>query len=455
MSSSPSEHSVKTTSRWHVLWILPPIIIGVAVMVIAKNSRQTPAASEYTEPTRAVRFINAQEISLIPTAQGYGAVEPERRWSALAQVSGRIVETHPRLHNGENIPAGEVLLRIDPVDYELALAQTQAELTQLDREADNAAASLKIEKRNHNIALREMNRLKKLAKQGTASRSDADNAERTMLNTRTAVQNLENTLALIPSKRAVNEARIIQAERDLAHTTIIAPLNMRIDKLGVEKDQFATQNQVLFIGESIDRIEITAQVSISAIRNLFIGRKLTVTNMSTINRELQKNVGFHPVIELDLGDATAQWKAEFVRFSGDVDIETRTMGIVVAVDRPFSKVIPGYRPPLNKGMFVKVSLRGNPQDNTLIVPRNAVRGNKVYISDADNRLRHRTVELLYQQDDISVIKKGLQPGEKVVVTDLVPAVEGMLLLPTLDKTLQQRLKNKQAQTPEAEEGEQS
>jgi len=122
-----------------------------------------------------------------------------------------------------------------------------------------------------------------------------------------------------------------------------------------------------------------------------------------------------------------------------VDPETRTMGVVVAVDNPFEKVIPGYKPPLSKGMFVNVVMRGKKSMQRVLVPRSAVRANTVYVADEDNRLRRRSVKILFSQGDISVVEQGLEPGERVVVTDLVPAVDGMLLQVQLDEELNQSL----------------
>lgn len=115
------------------------------------------------------------------------------------------------------------------------------------------------------------------------------------------------------------------------------------------------------------------------------------------------------------------------------------MGVVVAVDDPFDKVIPGYKPPLSKGMFVNVVLSGKQSMQRVLVPRSAVRANTVYVVDENNRLRRRPVKILFSQDDISVIDEGLEPGERVVVSDLVPAVDGMLLQVQLDEDLNQSL----------------
>ncbi|MGB1109425.1 MAG: efflux RND transporter periplasmic adaptor subunit [Gammaproteobacteria bacterium] len=421
----------------------PQIVIGLAVLVFVVKSRQPPAKEAVAEPSVAVRVIEVPSVSLSPSAIGYGPVEPARVWKAVAQVSGRVVELHPRLKNGEIHPEGTVLARIDPTDYQLALAQAEAALAELDRQQANTRNSLSIERRNLTLAEREAKRIADLAKKGTTSRSDADAAERSMLNSRAAVQNLENNLALIPSQRAVQEAKVKQAQRDLEHTTLKAPFRLRVADLAVETDQFVGVGQGLFAGDSVDRVEIVAQLPISALRRLFVGRNLPGLRVDDMTGELIEKVGFHPTVRLDLGDVTASWEARFLRFSDAVDPATRTIGVVVAVDDPFGKVIPGQRPPLSKGMFVQVELRANPTPGRLVVPRSAVHRSNgesfLFIADKDNRLRRRDVSVLLAQDDIAAIDKGLQAGERVVVSDLVPAVKGMLLEPSIDEALADEL----------------
>ncbi|MEN8175482.1 MAG: efflux RND transporter periplasmic adaptor subunit [Pseudomonadota bacterium] len=420
-------------SRWRLLWILPPIAVGILVLMFMAGGRQPPAKVDHGETARAVRIIEAPRLDLVPTAEGYGAVQPARVWTAVAQAAGRIVEIHPQLREGEILPPGTVLIRVDPVDYELKLAQANAELAELAVQEENARASLDIEQRNLDVAQRELERLQKLASQGTASRSDADTAERAALSTRTAVQNMQNTLALIPTKRKLLEARMAQAERDLAHTVIRAPFNLRVANLKVEADQYVAKGQSLFEGDAVDRVEIKAQVAISSLRRLVIGRQLPVGDISRMNEHLPKLLGFRPVVRLDLGGHVAEWQAEFVRFSDAVDPDTRTMGVVVAVDKPFEKVRPGYRPPLSKGMFAQVILRGQAQEDRVVVPRAAIRDGTLYLVDEENRLRRQPVEVLFNQGSLSVIQQGVNPGDRVVLSDLVPAVDGMLLKPEMDE----------------------
>ena len=93
--------------KWHKLWIIPPIIIGIAVVMFMKGGKQPPAKIDAQEVSRHVRVISAPAVDLVPQAEGYGIVQPAQKWTAVAQVSGRIIETHSRLRNGEIIEQGD------------------------------------------------------------------------------------------------------------------------------------------------------------------------------------------------------------------------------------------------------------------------------------------------------------------------------------------------------------
>jgi len=429
-----------STSKWRRLWIVPPIVIGIAIFLIMAGGKQSPEKAERGEPTRFVRIIEVATTNFTPVAEGYGSVQPAKVWAAVSQVSGRVINMHPRLRNGGIITAGSELIRIDPDDYALKLTQAKNELAELNVQGDNAAASLEIEKRNLALAEKEFARKNKLANQGTVSKSSADETERSMLSSRTLVQNLQNTLSLLPIQRKLLESKITQAERDLADTRISAPFNMRVAGLAVEQQQFVSAGQTLFSGDSLERVEITARIAASSLKKLFIHQPAFPTDINLLNNSLASITGFKPTVKLDIGgDQLAEWEAEFVRISDSVDAQTQTIGIVVAVDKPMEKIIPGVRPPLSKGMFVQVSIAGHPQADSVVIPRSVIHNNKIYLVDDESRLQSRRITKLYDQQQFSVIDGSLKVGDKIVVSDLAPAVDGMLLHTEVDQALQNSL----------------
>ncbi len=102
---------------------------------------------------------------------------------------------------------------------------------------------------------------------------------------------------------------------------------------------------------------------------------------------------------------------------------------VVIVDNPYERPAPGTTPrfPLSKGTFCTVVIYGFPQVDRLVVPRQAIHDGVVYVVTADSRLEKREVVVDYHLDKFSILKSGLVPGETLVVSDIVPAIPGMLL----------------------------
>lgn len=424
----------------HRLLVIPPILIGVLLLVWLVGGRQPPEKVETTEAAYPVRVLDVAPMDLKPVATGYGPAAPAQVWSAVAQVSGRVIDMHPELRDGEVLTADTLLLRIDPADYELAVARAEASLAELDVQSDNANKSLALEQDSLVLAEKELARLQRLASKGSVSRSSVDEAERAVLSARNAVQGLKNTLALLPAQRQSLQAQLDQATLDLARTEIHAPMNMRVAALAVERDQYVGKGQTLFQGDAVERTEILAQFPISTLRNLFVGRAGMNWDVNQLNRRIADFAGFEPTVRLDMGGHIAEWPAAFVRFSDKVDSATRTVGIVVAVDDPLQKVIPGLRPPLSKGMFVQVRLQGRTQQDRLLVPRTAVRDGTVLLSDADDRLQRQAVDVLFYQGSLAVIGDGLTAGDRIVLSDIVPAVPGMLLEPQVDAAATEALR---------------
>lgn len=441
------------------LMILPPILLGGAVLAFLVTGREPPARTVAGETTQPVRTIAMEPLAFVPRAIGYGTVEPGTVWEAVAEIPGTVIERHPELERGQLIEAGTVILRLDPTDYELAVARIAAtldsiaaEMEELEARQANLRASLEIERRAVDLAERELARARQLLARGTASQSRVDEAEQTLLSQRQRVQELENELNLIPARRRVLEAnrqvnRVErdQAERDLARTDIAMPFDGRIAEVQVETAEYVAAGQVMAVADGIDVAEITAQVALVHMAPL-IPRDIDPSQLpAPALARLPERLGIAAEIRLDFGDRTARWPARLDRISETIDAETRTLGVIVQVDDPLRRAIPGQRPPLTKGMYVAVELQGEPRPGTFVVPRVALHRREgapplVYVVDEADRLAFRAVTPGPEQDDLVVIEDGLQAGDRVVVSDLVPAIEGMQLSPRRDEALAEALR---------------
>ncbi|OOZ37532.1 efflux RND transporter periplasmic adaptor subunit [Solemya velesiana gill symbiont] len=439
-----------TTRRWVTL---VPIIIGIAAIMFLKKNKMEPVQEPPAEKPRLVRVIPAPSVTIAPRATGHGTVQPGRTWEAVAQVKGRIVEKHHRLEKGAFIEADILILRIDPTDYELAIAQaeadiqaTQAQLNEQDAKDANTRASLKIEEAALVLNEKELQRKRKLVGKGGVSRSGLESQERSLLSQQQSVQSQKNTLNLIPTQKALLEAQLARhqatlatARRNLANTEIRMPFTGRIASINVEQEKYVREGEVLASADGMERAEIETQIPIDQMSSLFRTTTQATNILNLTELEGRNGIGLDARVDLREGALNASWEARFARISDTLDPKTRTVGVIVEVDQPYSGVEPGRRPPLFKGLFVEVTLSGKPRPDSLVVPRSALHDGRVYIANEENRLDIRKVEITLLQPEYAVIGSGLKAGERIVVTDLNPAIQGMLLDARDDKRSLERL----------------
>ncbi len=426
---------------------LPPILIAAAVLVIAIQAREVAERTPPRETATAVRVVVAPSVAVVPRVLGYGNVQPETVWEAVAEVDGRIVEVHPQLKKGAILPAGAVLLRIDPTKYRLAVSQiranmgaVEAKLAALAVKATNTRASLAIEERSLALGGKDLERKRSLLATKNISQAAVDQEERDLLAGQQNAQSLRNTLNLIPAERrtlaaelALYKAQLESARLDLARTTLTAPFDCRVAEVKVQRTQYANPGQVLAVIDGIDVSEVSAQVPMDKLMSIIGDAGDAAISPATAMTELPRLLGLTPLVRLRAGAYTVEWPARLARISDTVDPATRTVGVIVAVDDPYRQARPGRRPPLAKNMFVEVELRGRPRPGRVVVPRAALHDGRLLVADNDNRLSIRKVDIAFRQTNFAVVGTGLAAGERVVVSDLIPAVNGMLLAPEVDE----------------------
>ena len=434
------------------LLIIPPILIGVLVFMYMKSQKQPPQVIEVAEVSRQVRVVEAQEVAVIPRVHGFGAVVPSKEWVAIAQVSGEIIKIHRDLKKGSIIKAGTVLVTISPVDYELAITQadaniraTEAKITELDISRKNTQAVLDIEKQSLEIREGELARQEKLVQNGTVSRTSFDRDRRDTFVQRKKVQDLENALRLIPTQLAVqNEQREVyraqlqSARLNLQRTKIVLPFDARISEVNAEVAQFSQFGQTLAKADGVASAEIEAQIPIEkfmALLKAATGDEAFAGIDTKTLKNMNKELGIKITVSLNTGGRDIKWDARLARFSDTIDPKTRTIGVIAVVEGAYAQAVPGRRPPLAKGLFVEMEISARARGTQLIVPRQALNDSQLLVVGNNNRLEIRQVESGLVQGDFVVITSGLSKGEKIVVSDLSPAIKGMLLTLETDNAM--------------------
>ncbi len=434
------------------LAFVTPVALGALALFIMTKARTEPNRRPPEEQGRAVRVLTIAEHTATPRATGYGVVRSQREWKLVAEVSGRVVEFNDELEMWRILRKGEKLLKILPQAYRITatqqkatVANANAQLSELKAKERNTKASLKIAERSLELATKDFERAKQLFASGTVSETEVDDAERKMLNDKTSVQNLKNSLAEIPANRRALKAQADQyragvagAELDISRTDLLVPFDVRIRSVNVAPSELVTVGTTLAEGDGIGVAEIPAQLSIGSIPPLIRGaRPPSAVSTQSMSR-LPASDLLTATVRLESGQVSAQWNAQVDRFES-VDPETRTVGVVVTVDKPFDNARPGEQPPLVRGMYVEVELQGKPRPGCKAVPRAALHGKEVHLVNAEKRLEIRPVEVAFVQDTYACIRSGIEPGDELVLTRLVPAIDGMLLAPVADESATEAL----------------
>ena len=424
--------------RW---WFILPVLLGLSALVFMVKNKQPLSLVPELERSTPVEVYTVVERQLAPEIIAYGRARPKRAWQAVAEIEGRLIYKHPQLEQGQFLKAGTILARIDPLQYELQLAEAKAdlesvmsELSSLDVERDNTQLSLNIERRQLNLFEDELERKKSLLGKKLIASSSFDQEQRNLLSQRQKVLDLENRLRVIPlerevkgAKRKVQQAKLADAEIELSKTVISLPFDARIIEVSAELDQVVNKQQSLVTAHGLQAMEVESQVSIHDMRELIstIPAETVIDLGKTSPRQLLPETE----VVLNSGNSLIRWQGEVTRISGRVDQNTGTVGVIVEVQQDLTHLRPSQQGPLIDGMFVEVRSHGV-KKSLLAIPNQALHNGHVYLINDKQRLELRAVETLFSSGGWTAVKKGLVAGDRLVINVLIPVIEGILLAPT-------------------------
>lgn len=418
----------RLSKRWLVL---PPIALGAAIVAFAVLNKQPLQQRPPREIARSLPVAVVSADAVRPAVTAYGIAQPARVWRAVARVDGAVTKTHPALDAGQLVAAGETLLEIDRTDYELTVgrldAETdslQAQIDETEQQRENDEQTLKIEAKSLELANAELARFRRMRERGAVTQSEVDGQTRTVLQQARTVQSLKSSLALAPAKLArlraslaAAEKNLAEAERDLDRTVVTAPFDARVAEVSIEEGQYLAPNEPLFELHGTQRCEIEVRLAPDETQ------KLLPPSPGERGGSLSERLaGLPATVRVRSGDWTRQWEGEVVRIRELVDRRTRTLGLIVSVPDPSAG-----ETPLLEGTFAEVEIVGPPRTDVLTVPAAAFRQGAVYVVDDENRLRRRAASLAFRLGDRVAVRGDLAPGERVVVGDAAPSVEGSLV----------------------------
>jgi RND family efflux transporter MFP subunit len=375
--------------------ILVPIATVASALVVAVVlvvARPQAAPEIHPPPVPLVRAVTvrAEPLRLVVRAQGRAA--PRAEIDAAAEVAGKIVEVSPSLAAGGFFAAGEVLARIDPRDYELAVERAKADVAQ-------AEVAVAREEAEAEVAIREWRALREGSPPALVARGPQ--------------------LAEARARLAAARATLEQSRTDLERTAIRAPFAGRVRSENADVGQYVTR------GTTIARIYST---DVAEIRVPLPDHELAYVELPLARTGENGGTSATPeaIVSAEFAGATHEWRGTVVRTEGQIDPATQVLYAVVEVRDPYGLTSGGATAPLAVGMFVNVDVLGKTVESAYALPRAAMRGETtVLVVDDEDRLRFRPVEVLRREPERVIVSAGLRDGERVCISPLEVAVDGM------------------------------
>ena len=437
--------------RWLIL--LP--LFGFIILVILVISKPAPQLKNDIELAPLVEVEKATVRNLQMSIEGYGRAQSKESWQAVAEVSGRVIYRHPDLEKGKMLPAGTIALKIDPVDYQLKLAQAKSDLNSAIADADRITLnknkqtlSLELEKHQLNITEKEYKRKKGLLSKGSISQSSVDKELSNVFSQQEKVLDLETSLKLIPNdidvaqaRIQVNQSRLEEAERKLAKTNIAIPFNARITEVNAVLEQVINEKSVLLKANHIGAMEINAQFAITDMKRFI---RQTVDTPLSQGDEFPdiKRLKLQAGIKLYSGDAHLEWSGDVTRVSDSIDTQGNTVGLIVEMENDWNNFDPINNTPVMNDMFLEVKIMGRAKE-VLSIPTKAIHGKYIYIVDGDV-LRKKPVSILFESGRYTAIdtnaEGSISVNDLVITTDLLPAIDKMKVRTTMKQRKMEQVK---------------
>lgn len=369
--------------------ILPVAVLltaGVASWtVFALRPQPAPQASVAAIPEVRVLRVEPQTLRLNVFSQG--VVTPREEIDLVSEVAGKVVQMHPSLVAGGFFKSGELLLTIDPRDYDYAITAALASIAEAKR-----------------VLIAEQAQVEQAHSEWQA----LGEGEASELALR------KPQLAEAQAKLQAAQADLAKAQLNRSRCELRAPFAGRVLSKQAGVGQFLASGAVVARIYASDKAEV--RLPISSEQLAFLNLPLALP---------QTESGLWPKVTLtaELGGSQHQWLGQIVRSEAAVSEDSGQWYLVAQVNQPFQPI--ANRPPLLKGLFVHAEIEGAEQSDVYRLPRNAVSPTQtVKLVNADLQLEIRSVEVLRTDADFVVVKSGLQTGDRVIVSELPMAIAG-------------------------------
>jgi RND family efflux transporter MFP subunit len=382
-----------------LLQAVTPLVIlalGVLVVMLLVRTKPQPLREPREETGVLVEIEVAEARAHQVEVRASGTVTPARQVALTPEIAGRVVWVSDALVPGGRLEAGELMVRLDARDHELAVRQQLAEV-------DRARMELEIERGRGAVAEREW--------QLFADDGDGE---------------AEGALALRQPQLRTAEAAVAAAESGLERarlnvqrTRLHAPLNALVMDRSVDIGQYVgpTAPVATLVGTD----EFWVRVSIPA-------AQLDWIDVPGVGGVAEGEGARARVIER-VGSAARIREGRVIKLLGDVDPAGRMARVLVALEDPLGlREVGETVRPLLAGSYVEVEILAKQVASAVSLPRIALRdGDQVFVMDASERLEIRDATVAWRDRDTVLVVGGVRDGDRVVVSPVPAPSAGMKL----------------------------
>lgn len=390
--------------------ILTKTILSLLVLVLAAGVSywlySNKPKTHKVKPQRPVPMVKtiAVEAGRQPIIfEASGTVIPARKVALQSEVEGRVIEQNPELVPGGIVNRDDLIIQIEPLDYQLQISERQAEVT-------TAQYELEVEQGKQIIAGQEWQILEKELQSNQGSKNLA-----------LRKPHLQHSKARLEAAKSRLAASVLSEQR----TTIRAPFTGLVLEETVEKGQFVGKQSAIATLVATDTFWVRVSIPLSLLDRIRFPGKSGEKGSNV--KVIQENgyEGKHTVRE-----------GSVYKLLGDLDPKGRMARILITIQDPLNLQGQGTGPAVQKnqsekillGSFVKVRIDAGSIDDVYVIPRQALReGNRLWLINSEGVVSFREVKILWRRIDELLIDTNLVPEERIILSRLQSPVAGMIV----------------------------
>jgi len=395
MSSSAVSNNNKKSKRMVPLrYVLTPfaiifvaiLIVGILGAIAPKPAKKPP---EIKAPLVEVADLVRQDITFSIASQGN--IMPRTQTTLISEVSGLVTHISEKFNVGGFFKKGELILQIDDIIYQVAVLQAQSRL-------EAAQASL----------IEEQARAKQKEDEWLLTGQTLEQAPILALR----IPQLQQAKAEVKAA----QASLTEAEVKLQRTKIIAPYDAMLKSKNVDIGQYVSIGATLASTFAVDYAEVRLPIKQKDI--LFLN--LPKVNNSDSASSLVE-------INYQLGNEQFSVPSKLTRYEGEVDSASRVHYVVAQIDDPYQISTTTDTPALRVGMYVNAEVSGKILSDIIAIPRLAVYGGNTIRLAKDGHLHLQQIDIIRSDNEYVYTNDIIEEGNRLVITKLESAVEGMTL----------------------------